>query len=264
MTLQEHHKGAGGGPGGAAVGPNLALFSGGCRKTRAEGRGRKGKRGRGGVGTPLGSSRGSRRVLSARGWGEPRCGEGREDQNSGCAFGHYGAVPVQPHTRGGIEPAGGCGEEKEEEEEGATPRAVTTSPMRPGGEGGGCGGSTVRAAPTNPPPTPPPRTAPHRSAPRSAPPRAPLRPAPRSAAPACTEDARVLLGQEGAGGQIPAALPRLAQPSPGAGPRAQRQAGGAAVRGGAVRGVRFELMQRWAAAGAGAEERDEDGVLLPR
>lgn len=133
---------------------------------------------------------------------------------------------------GGGHTAGeGCGEEKEEEEEeeGATPRTVTTSPMRPGGAGGGMRGEHRPGGSHQPPPLPP-RTAPHRSAPRSAPPRAPLRPAPRSAAPACTEDARVLLGQEGAGGQIPAALPRLAQPSPGAGPGAQRQAGGAAVR----------------------------------
>lgn len=84
-----------------------------------------------------------------------------------------------------------------------------------------------------PPPPPPPQPFPFPSrAPRPSrppPPPSPPRSAPRRArraAPACTEDARVLLRQEGAGGQVPAALPRLAQPSPGSGEGTQRQAGG--------------------------------------
>lgn len=163
------------------MGPNLALFSGGCRKTRAEGRGRKGKRGRGGVGTPLGSSRGSRRVLSARGWGEPRCGEGREDQNSGCAFGHYGAVPVQPHTRGGHRAGGGVrGGKGGGGGRGDAARGDYKS-HEAGRRGGGMRGEHRPGGSHKPPPDPPaphrpaPLRAPFRPAPRPAPPRAPLR-----------------------------------------------------------------------------------------
>lgn len=226
--------------------PSLALFSGGSRKMRRPPRRNAGGKGNGAGGPRLllpGGGLGVPGLTPARtppgplhpcsvlcpdllthagSGGQPGGGKsawGLTWRGSECQRGDPSQPP--PLSRGPRRQNEQCGEagggEEEEDEGGDAGQGDYKSH-----EAGRCGGARGKHRAGGAVPAPP-----------RAPP-APLRPAPRRArraAPACTEDARVLLRQEGAGGQVPAALPRLAQPRPRPGPGAQRQAGGTATGG---------------------------------